>query len=67
VGEFRRWVIRKIGGEIEIVEDVNIRRKLYGAMPWLKEIGTGTPDCPTIVVFRIATGRYNYHRFSRTV
>jgi uncharacterized pyridoxamine 5'-phosphate oxidase family protein len=60
-------VLLRMAGQIEIVEDMNIRRKLYEAMPWLKKIGTGTPDCPTIVVFKIATGQYNFWTWENNI
>lgn len=60
-------VVLRIAGRIEIVEDMNVRRKLYETMPWLKKIGTGTPDCPTIVVFRIPQGRYNFWTWENNV
>ena len=45
--------VLRIAGRIELVEDMNIRRKLYETFTWLKQIGTGTPNSPTIVIFRI--------------
>jgi hypothetical protein len=50
----------RIGGEIELAEDMDVSRKLYDAMPWLKEVGNGTPDCPTIFVFKTASGQYTF-------
>jgi pyridoxamine 5'-phosphate oxidase len=60
-------VLLRMAGQIEIVADMNVRRKLYEAMPWLKKIGTGTPDCPTIVVFRIAAGQYNFWTWENNI
>ena len=36
--------VLRISGRIEIVDDMEIRRSLYEAFPWLKTIGTGRPD-----------------------
>lgn len=60
-------VVLRINGQIEIVEDMNVHRKLYGVMPWLSEVGTGTPDCPTIVVFKISTGQYNFWTWENNI
>jgi uncharacterized pyridoxamine 5'-phosphate oxidase family protein len=60
-------VILRIAGEVEIVEDMDVRCKLYETMPWLKNIGCGTPDCPTIVVFRIASGKFNFWTWENNV
>lgn len=60
-------VVLRIAGRIEIVAEMTVRRKLYETMPWLKNIGTGTPDCPTIVVFRIARGRYHFWTWENNV
>lgn len=60
-------VLMRMAGQIEIVEDMDVRQKLYETMSWLKEIGTGTPDCPTIIVFRIATGRYNFWTWENNI
>lgn len=57
----------RLAGQVEIVEEMTVRRKLYEAMPWLKEIGTGTPDCPTIVVFRIASGHYHFWTWENNI
>ena len=52
--------ILRIAGKIEIVDDMDNRRILYETMPWLKQMGSGTPDSPSIVVFKIARGRFNF-------
>jgi len=59
--------VLRICGRVEIVEDMNIRRKLYEMMPWLNKIGTGKPDCPSIVVFKISKGLYNYWTWENNV
>jgi len=46
---------------------MGILRKLYEKFPWLKEIGTGTPDSPTIVVFRIPAGFFNFWTWENNV
>jgi uncharacterized pyridoxamine 5'-phosphate oxidase family protein len=57
----------RIAGRIELVEDMNIRKKLYETFDWLKQIGTGTPDCPTILVFRIPSGRFNFWTWENNI
>jgi pyridoxamine 5'-phosphate oxidase len=59
--------ILRIRGRIEIVADLRIRTKLYKKYTWLKEIGTGTPDSPTIVVFRIPAGDFNFWKWENNV
>ncbi len=59
--------ILRIAGRVELVKDMGIRRKLYEKFPWLKEIGTGTPDSPTIVVFRIPAGFFNFWTWENNV
>jgi len=59
--------ILRISGRIEFVEDMAIRTRLYEAFSWLKEIGTGRPDSPTIVVFRIPQGQFNYWTWENNV
>ena len=59
--------VLRIAGRIEMVRDREIRKRLYEAFPWLKEIGTGTPDTPTIAVFRIPRGRFNFWRWENNV
>ncbi|MBU4277887.1 MAG: pyridoxamine 5'-phosphate oxidase family protein [Proteobacteria bacterium] len=60
-------VVLRIAGRIEFVQDMKIRERLYATYDWLKQIGTGTPDCPTIVVFRIAGGRFNYWTWENNI
>jgi pyridoxamine 5'-phosphate oxidase len=57
----------RIAGRMEIVEDMNIRKRLYETFAWLKQIGTGTPDSPTIVVFRMPSGRFNFWTWENNV
>lgn len=59
--------ILRIAGRVEMVEDMNIRKKLYKKYTWLKQIGTGTPDSPTIVVFRLSSGRFNFWTWENNV
>ena len=57
----------RLAGRIEIVEDMDIRTRLYEALPWLKQIGTGKPDCPFIVVFRMPAGQFNFWTWENNV
>jgi uncharacterized pyridoxamine 5'-phosphate oxidase family protein len=59
--------VLRIAGRIELVEDMNVRKKLYTTFTWLKQIGTGTPDSPTIVVFRIPCGHFNFWTWENNV
>jgi len=52
-------VILRLRGRVEFVTDPKIRRRLTELQPWLKKIGSGKPDCPTIAVFRLASGLWN--------
>jgi len=60
-------IVLRIAGTIEIVTDMKIREKLYQTYDWLKEIGTGQPDSPTIVVFRISSGHFNVWTWENNV
>jgi uncharacterized pyridoxamine 5'-phosphate oxidase family protein len=57
--------VLRIAGKAEIVDDMDVRRNLWDIMPWLEEIGS--PDTPTIVVFKIASGRYNFWTWENKV
>ena len=59
--------ILRISGPIEFVEDMGIRTRLYETFSWLKTIGSGKPDSPTIVVFRISRGQFNYWTWENNV
>jgi pyridoxamine 5'-phosphate oxidase len=59
--------ILRVAGTVEIVEDMAIRRQLYAKFTWLKNIGTGKPDSPTIVVFRVARGQFNFWTWENNV
>jgi uncharacterized pyridoxamine 5'-phosphate oxidase family protein len=59
--------VLRIAGKIEVVTDMNIRKKLYERYDWLKQIGTGKPDSPTIMVFRIASGLFNFWQWGNNV
>lgn len=60
-------VVLRIAGRMEFVQDMKIRERLYATYDWLKQIGTGKPDCPTILVFRIPGGRFNYWTWENNV
>jgi uncharacterized pyridoxamine 5'-phosphate oxidase family protein len=59
--------VLRISVRIEFVGDMAVRSRLYETFSWLKEIGTGRPDNPTIVVFRIPRGRFNYWTWENNV
>ncbi len=59
--------ILRISGRIEFVADMAIRTRLYERFSWLKTIGTGKPDSPTVVVFRIPQGQFNYWTWENNV
>jgi pyridoxamine 5'-phosphate oxidase len=59
--------VLRIAGRIELVTDMKIRERLYETFTWLTQIGTGTPDSPTIVVFRISSGRFNFWTWENNV
>ncbi|HEY3276238.1 MAG TPA: pyridoxamine 5'-phosphate oxidase family protein [Syntrophorhabdaceae bacterium] len=59
--------VLRIAGRMEVVEDMKIRQRLYETFTWLKEIGTGTPDSPTIAVFRISSGSFNFWRWEHNL
>ena len=53
-------ILLRIAGTLAIVQDMAIRTRLYEAMPWLKQFGTGKPDCPSILAFKMAAGQINF-------
>lgn len=60
-------ILLRLAGAIEIVEDMAIRTRLYEAQPWLKQIGSGKPDCPFIIVFRISAGQFNFWTWENNI
>jgi uncharacterized pyridoxamine 5'-phosphate oxidase family protein len=60
-------MVLRIAGRMELAQEMAIRKKLYSTFSWLKEIGTGTPDSPTILVFRISSGQYNFWTWENNV
>lgn len=59
--------VLRIAGAVEFVADPDIRRRLYAKFAWLKRIGDGNPDSPTILVFRMASGRFNVWTWENNV
>lgn len=59
--------VLRMAGRAEFVTDMAIRQKLYGQVAWLKEVGTGGPDSPTILVFRMPSGRFNFWTWENNV
>lgn len=57
----------RVAGEIELVEDMAVRNRLHGMMPWMKKLGASAAECPTIVVFRLARGRFNFWTWENNV
>jgi len=54
---------------LTIAFDISRRlpKRLYETFDWLKQIGTGTPECPTIMVFRISSGRFNFWTWENNI
>ncbi|NQT71959.1 MAG: pyridoxamine 5'-phosphate oxidase family protein [Chloroflexi bacterium] len=50
----------RVQGEVEFIDDIPFKTALLADRPWLKEIGTGMPDDPLLVVFRIARGEVHF-------
>lgn len=46
----------RVTGEVEFVDDINLKTRLLEERPFLKTMGTGKPEDPLLVVFRIHTG-----------
>lgn len=59
--------VLRVAGRIKLVEDMSIRERLYEKFTWLKQIGTGRPDSPTILVFRISSGQFNFWTWENNV
>lgn len=50
----------RVTGTVEFIEDIPLKTVLLEERPFLKEIGTGLPDDPMLVVFRIAGGEVHF-------
>lgn len=50
----------RVTGEVEFIDDVPLKSVLLEERPFLKEIGTGTPDDPLLAVFRVAHGEAHF-------
>lgn len=46
----------RVAGEVEWMEDLELKTKLLNDLPFLKDMGITTPDNPLLAVFRIAHG-----------
>jgi len=46
----------RVAGKMEFLDDLALKTRLLEERPFLKQIGTGKPDDPLLVVFRICTG-----------
>ncbi len=50
----------RIAGKVEFLDDIELKTRLLEERPFLKEIGSGTPDDPNLAVFRIAEGEAHF-------
>jgi len=48
--------VMRASGEIEFINDIELRAQLLKDMPFLKGLGVEKPDDPLMAVFRIARG-----------
>ena len=48
--------VMRVTGEVEFLEDMEIRKKSYEARPFLKGMGIKGPEDPLVAVFRIPHG-----------
>lgn len=46
----------RVAGTVEFIEDIPLKNVLLEERPFLKRIGTGRPDDPLLMVFRIGRG-----------
>lgn len=50
----------RVTGEVEFIDDVPLKTALLADRPFLKEIGSGTPDDPLLAIFRITRGEVHF-------
>lgn len=48
--------VMRVSGEVEFVDDLELRTKVYDARPFLKDMGIKGPEDPMLAVFRVHTG-----------
>lgn len=46
----------RVTGEVEFVEDLEVKNQALNDRPWLRAFGSGRADDPDFIVFRIAHG-----------
>ena len=51
--------IMRVAGEVEFLDDINLKRRLLEERPFLKAMGIG-PEDPLLVVFRICRGEARF-------
>ena len=50
----------RVTGEVEFLDDIAFKTRLLEERPFLKQIGTGKPDDPSLIVFRIYKGEAHF-------
>ena len=48
--------VMRVSGEVEFVDDMELRTKVYEARPFLKDMGVKGPEDPLMALFRVHTG-----------
>jgi pyridoxamine 5'-phosphate oxidase len=50
----------RVAGKVEFLEDLILKSRLIEERPYLKAIGTGKPDNPLLVLFRVPHGEAHF-------
>jgi pyridoxamine 5'-phosphate oxidase len=50
----------RVSGEVEFIDDVKLKEKVFQDRPFLKSLGATGPDDPRIIIFRIAHGQASF-------
>ena len=50
----------RIRGEVEFMEDIDLKEKVLEDRPFLKDLGAEGPEDPKLVIFRIAHGEVSF-------
>ena len=59
--------IMRVSGEIEFVDDIDYRTKVFNERPFLKGLGVTGPEDHLFVVFRIARGEAFFWTFANNM
>lgn len=57
----------RVAGKVKFIEDIAVKERLMDERPFLKAIGTGKPDDPMLVVFKIYTGEAHFWKMENNM